>query len=106
LAGCGSGIVNASGMVVVIIIRAASLAPSALSTGDIEYIAGVGPASVSATLSGLPSRAIWFSSDRISYWLMARPQFKTLEDLKGKKTAVSGGGGGTKQVDLVVAVEK
>jgi ABC-type nitrate/sulfonate/bicarbonate transport system substrate-binding protein len=100
------GIFNASGTDVEIIIMAASLAPSALSTGDIDYIAGVGPASVSATLSGLPSRAIWFSSDRISYWLMARPQFKTLEDLKGKKIAVSGGVGGTNHVALVVALEK
>ncbi len=100
------GIFNASGMDVEIIIMAASLAPSALSTGDIDYIAGVGPASVSATLSGLPSRAIWFSSDRISYWLMARPQFKTLEDLKGKKIAVSGGVGGTNHVALLVALEK
>jgi len=100
------GIFNASGMDVEIIIMAASLAPSALSTGDIDYIAGVGPASVSATLSGLPSRAIWFSSDRISYWLMARPPFKTLEDLKGKKIAVSGGVGGTNHVALLVALEK
>ncbi|TMB74242.1 MAG: ABC transporter substrate-binding protein [Deltaproteobacteria bacterium] len=100
------GIFMANGMDVEIIIMAASLAPSALSTGDIDYIAGVGPASVSATLSGLPSRAIWFSSDRISYWLMARPQFKTLEDLKGKKIAVSGGVGGTNHVALLVALEK
>jgi len=100
------GIFNASGMDVEIIIITASLAPSALSTGDIDYIAGVGPASVSATLSGLPSRAIWFSSDRISYWLMARPQFKTLEDLKGKKIAVSGGVGGTNHVALLAALEK
>ena len=100
------GIFNASGMDVEIIIMAASLAPSALSTSDIDYIAGVGPASVSATLSGLASRAIWFSSDRISYWLMARPQFKTLEDLKGKKIAVSGGVGGTNHVALLVALEK
>ena len=100
------GIFNANSMDVEIIIMAASLAPSALSTGDIDYIAGVGPASVSATLSGLPSRAIWFSSDRISYWLMARPQFKTLEDLKGKKIAVSGGVGGTNHVALLAALEK
>src|SRR5207237_8361246 len=100
------GIFMANGMDVEIIIMAASLAPSALSTGDIDYIAGVGPASVSATLSGLPSRAIWFPSDRISYWLMARPQFKTLEDLKGKKIAVAGGVGGTNHVALVVALEE
>ena len=100
------GIFTANGMDVELIVMAASLAPAALSGGDIDYIAGVGPASVSATLTGLTARAIWFSSDRISYWLMARPQFKTLEDLKGKKIAISGGVGGTNHVALVVALEK
>ena len=96
----------ANGIDVEIIVIAAAIAPSALAQGDLDYIAGVGPASVSATLSGLTARAIWFSSDRISYWLMARPQFKTLEDLKGKKIAISGGVGGTNHVALVVALEK
>lgn len=100
------GIFAANGLNVELIVMAASLAPAALSSGDIDYIAGVGPASVSATLTGLPARAIWFSSDRISYWLMARPVFKNLEDLKGKKVAVSGGLGGTNHVALVVALEK
>src|SRR3989442_695251 len=51
------GIFTANGMDVELIVIAASLAPAALSQGDIDYIAGVGPASVSATLSGLASRA-------------------------------------------------
>jgi len=100
------GIFAANGMEVEIIVMAPSIAASALAQGDVDYVAGVGPASVSATLSGLPSRAIWFSSDRISYWLMAKPQFKNLEDLKGKKIAVSGGVGGTNHVALVIALEK
>jgi len=100
------GTFAASGLDVEFIVIAATLAPAALSQGDIDYIAGVGPASVSATLTGLAARGIWFSSDRISYWLMARPQFKTLEDLKGKKIAISGGVGGTNHVALMVALEK
>src|ERR1043166_3764909 len=100
------GIFTANGLDTELIVMAASLAPAALSSGDIDYIAGVGPASVSATLTGLSARAIWFSSERISYWLMARPPFKTLEDLKGKKIAISGGVGGTNHVALVVALEK
>ncbi len=99
-------IFTANGIDVELIVIGASLAPAALAQGDIGYIAGVGPASVSATLTGLPSRAIWFSSDRISYWLMAKPQFKTLEDLKGKKIAISGGLGGTNHVALLIALEK
>jgi len=82
------------------------IAAAALSQGDVDYVAGVGPASVAATLTGLPSRAIWFSSDRISYWIQAVPQFKTLQDLKGKKIALSGGVGGTNHVALSIALEK
>ncbi len=100
------GLFAANGLDVEIIVMAPSIAAAALAQGDIDYVAGVGPASVSATLSGLPSRAIWFSSDRISYWLMAKPTFKKVEDLKGKKIAISGGVGGTNHVALLIALEK
>jgi len=100
------GMFAANGLDVELIVMNPSLAAAALAQGDIDYVAGVGPASVAATLSGLPSRAIWFSSDRISYWLMARPQFKSVEDLKGKKIAISGGAGGTNHVALMIALEK
>jgi len=100
------GMFTANGLDVELIVMSPSLAAAALAQGDIDYVAGVGPASVAATLSGLPSRAIWFSSDRISYWLMARPQFKSVEALKGKKIAVSGGAGGTNHVALMIALEK
>ena len=100
------GAFAANGLDVELIVMSPSIAAAALAQGDVDYVAGVGPASVAATLSGLPSRAIWFSSDRISYWLMTRPQFKNLEDLKGKKIAISGGAGGTNHVALVVALEK
>jgi len=99
------GIFAASGLDMEVILMASSIVPAALMQGDIDYQAGVGPASVNATLTGVPTRAIWFSSDRISYWLMARPQFKTLESLKGKKVGISGLGG-TIHVALSMALEK
>jgi ABC-type nitrate/sulfonate/bicarbonate transport system substrate-binding protein len=97
---------TANGLDVELIVMSPSIAAAAVAQGDIDYVAGVGPASVAATLSGLQSRAIWFSSDRISYWLLAPPQFKTLESLKGKKIAISGGAGGTNHVALMIALEK
>jgi len=100
------GLFAANGLDVELIIMSPSIAAAALAQGDIDYVAGVGPASVAATLSGLQSRAIWFSSDRISYWLLAPPQYKTLESLKGKKIAISGGAGGTNHVALMIALEK
>lgn len=100
------GVFNANGLDVELIVMSPSLAAAAVAQGDIDYVAGVGPASVAATLTGLPSRAIWFSSDRISYWLQSAPPYKTIQDLKGKKIAISGGAGGTNHVALLIALEK
>lgn len=100
------GTFAANGLDTEIIVMSPPIAAAALAQGDIDYVAGVGPASVAATLSGLPSRAIWFSSERITYWLMARPQFKSLEELKGGKIGISGGIGGTNHVAFVIALEK
>ncbi len=88
-----------------IIVMASSVAAAALHAGDIDYVSGVGPASVSATLSGLPSRAVWFSSSRLAYWLMAHPRFRTVQELKGKKIGVTGLGG-TTHISLIMALEK
>src|SRR5215470_8661677 len=40
-------------------------ANAASASGDIHYVAGVGPNSVAATLRGLPVKAVWFASDQI-----------------------------------------
>ena len=100
------GVFSANGVDVELIVMSPTLAAAAVAQGDIDYVAGVGPASVAATLTGLPSRAIWFSSDRISYWLQSNTQYKSLEDLKGRKIALSGGVGGTNHVALSIALEK
>lgn len=99
------GIFTANNLDMEIILMQSSIVPAALSQGDIDYQAGVGPASVNATLRGFPTRAIWFSTDKISYWLMAKPQYKTLESLKGKKIAITGLGG-TVHVAFNLAMEK
>ena len=100
------GVFSANGLDVELIVMSPTLAAAAIAQGDIDYVAGVGPASVAATLTGLPSRAIWFSSDRVSYWLQSAPQYKTIQELKGKKIAISGGVGGTNHVALSIALEK
>jgi ABC-type nitrate/sulfonate/bicarbonate transport system substrate-binding protein len=99
------GIFAANGVDVEYIVIAASLAYPALAAGSLDYVAGVGPSSTSATLSGIPLRAMWFSSDKAIYWLMARPQYKTLESLRAKKIGISAIGGAN-QVSLLMAFEK
>ena len=68
-------------------------ANAASASGDIHYVAGVGPNSVAATLRGLPVKAVWFASDHITYSIIARPEFKSLKELRGKRIGVTGLGG-------------
>jgi NitT/TauT family transport system substrate-binding protein len=93
------------GLDIEIILMRSAAAAAALVSGDLDYQSGIGPASVSATLSGVDSRALWSSSNRIAYWLMAKPEFKTIEDLRRKKIGVSGLGG-TSHVAMTAALEK
>jgi len=79
-------------------------ANAALASGDIHYVAGVGPNSVAATLRGLPSKAVWFASDQLIYSIIGRPEFKSLKELRGKRIGVTGLGG-TSEVALRIALE-
>jgi len=79
-------------------------ANAALASGDVHYVAGVGPNSVAATLRGLPSKAVWFASEQLIYSIVARPEFKSLKDLRGKRIAVTGLGG-TSEVVLRIGLE-
>ena len=89
-----------------IILMSPALTVPAMIAGEIDYFAGVGPGVVSASLSGLPFRAVWVSADKVSYSLVAHPKFKNLQDLKGKKIGVTGSLGATNHVSLVIALEK
>jgi ABC-type nitrate/sulfonate/bicarbonate transport system substrate-binding protein len=78
----------------------------ALAAEQVDYLGGVGPATVSATLRGIPARAVWFSSDKVLWSLMAQPQTKTLTDLRQKPIGITGGLGATGHVALLLALEK
>src|SRR5262245_43306748 len=81
------------------------LSSVALNAGDLEYVAGVGPGSVSDTLGGSPSRAVWIVANRLIYNVIAQPEVKTLQDLRGRKIGVSGLGA-TTHTAFTMAVEK
>jgi NitT/TauT family transport system substrate-binding protein len=93
-----------NGLDVEIIQMRPQVANAAMVVGEIHYFAGVGPNSVAATLRGLPSRAVWFASDQLIYSLLARPEFKTLKELRSKRLAV-GGLGDTTEVSLRIGLE-
>jgi NitT/TauT family transport system substrate-binding protein len=86
-------------------IQMRSQAANAASvSGAIHYVAGVGPNSVAATLRGLPSKAVWFASEQLIYSIVARPEFKSLKELRGKRIGVTGLGG-TSEVALRIGLE-
>jgi NitT/TauT family transport system substrate-binding protein len=93
------------GLEVEIILMRSAAAAAALVSGDLDYQSGIGTATVGASMSGLESRALWSSTNRIAYWLMARPEFKSVQELKQKRIGVSGLGG-TSHVALMFALEK
>ncbi len=86
-------IFEANGLQAEIIQVRSQIAYPALSSGEVQYVAGVGPASVSATLRGMPSRAVWFATEELIYSLMARPEFQNVKDLRNKKIGLTGLGG-------------
>jgi len=86
-------------------IQMRSQAANAASvSGDIHYVAGVGPNSVAATLRGVPSKAVWFASEQLIYSIVSRPEFKSLRELRGKRIGVTGLGG-TSDVALRIGLE-
>jgi NitT/TauT family transport system substrate-binding protein len=93
------------GLDVEVLLLTSQLSAVALGAGELEYVAGVGPGSVSGTLAGIPSRAVWVVSNRILHSVVAQPELKTLHDLRGKKIGVTGLGG-TTHTSLMIAIEK
>jgi ABC-type nitrate/sulfonate/bicarbonate transport system substrate-binding protein len=97
-------IFEANGLEVESIQMRSQAANAASVSGAIQYVAGVGPNSVAATLRGLPSKAVWFASEQLIYSIVARPEFKSLKELRGKRIGVTGLGG-TSEVALRIGLE-
>jgi len=105
LAAKESGTFAKNGLQAEILVLTSQLSAVALSAGELEYVAGVGPGSVSGTLGGIPSRAVWIVSNRILHSVVAQPEIKSLQDLRAKKIGVTGLGG-TTHTSLMMAIEK
>lgn len=99
------GIFAKNGVQAELLMLTFQLSSVALNAGDLEYVAGVGPGSVSATLGGSPSRAVWIVANRLIYNVIAQPNVKTLQELRGKRIGVSGLGA-TTHTAFTMAVEK
>ncbi len=99
------GMFAKNGVQAEVLLLTSQLSAVALNAGELDYVAGVGPGSVSATMAGSPSRAVWIVANRLIYNVIAQPEFKSLQDLRGKRIGVSGLGA-TTHTAFTMALEK
>jgi NitT/TauT family transport system substrate-binding protein len=77
------GFFKDEGIDVEITIMLPQLAHNALLTGDVDYH-GVADSALHLAARGAPMKAIFFGARRPNYFLMAKPQIKSVSELRGK----------------------
>ncbi|MSP38538.1 MAG: ABC transporter substrate-binding protein [Deltaproteobacteria bacterium] len=82
------GMFRDEGLDVELIRMNANVSITALATGDIDYTL-VFSSVVRGALRGLPMKVVASYMDSSTHLLIARPEYKTIRDLKGKTLAVS-----------------
>jgi NitT/TauT family transport system substrate-binding protein len=82
------GMFRDEGLDVEIIRMNANVSITALATGDIDYTM-VFSSVVRGALRGMPMKVVASYMDSSTHLLIARPEYKTIRDLKGKTLAVS-----------------
>ncbi|MDP9129304.1 MAG: ABC transporter substrate-binding protein, partial [Candidatus Binatota bacterium] len=71
-----------------LILMTASVANMALMGGNVDFISS-GPSVVGAIARGAPLKFVFLCFSRPMHWLYAKPEIKSLRELKGKKIGVS-----------------
>jgi len=78
------GIYSAEGLDVSFSVMKADITVAAAVTGEIDYLTAVGTA-IHAAATGVPVKATMFTMDKVIFFLVAKPEIKTIHDLKGGK---------------------
>ena len=79
---------KAENLEVMLPVGKADVQLAAVVTGEMEYIAAAGTV-LRGAASGLPVKALMFTLDKPIFHMMARPEIKRIQDLKGKAVAVT-----------------
>ena len=83
-----------SGLTVQYVVMRSDLAVKGLITGDVDYIQSA-PSVMRAAAAGAPMVAIFGAFNRTFFELVARPEIKSLQSLKGKVIGISRYGAST-----------
>ena len=87
------GYYKEEGLEVEQVLMRAPIATQALLSGEVDF-STVGAGGLLAALRGAPLRFIFHTYYRPMFWLYAKSDIREIKDLKGKKFAISGPGGG------------
>jgi ABC-type nitrate/sulfonate/bicarbonate transport system substrate-binding protein len=77
---------------------------AALVSGDVQY-SGAGGSGMRAAVRGAPIKAIFFQTEKVTWYLIAAPDVRKISDLKGKTVAV-GTVGDTQDTLITMLVER
>jgi NitT/TauT family transport system substrate-binding protein len=86
------GYFQEEGLDVEVILMSGAIGVRALIAGDVDG-STVGGSALPPILRGAPLRMVFVSFDKPTHWLYAKPDIRTVKDLKSRKVAVDGLGG-------------
>ena len=81
--GRDKGMFQAEGIDLQMVLVASTIQVAALTTGDIDF-SGAQSQVMAGAARGLPVKVVGFLTIKPSFWLMAKPEIKSMADLKGK----------------------
>ena len=79
----------------------ATVGIAALANGEIDYYPGIGPG-VAAALQGVPIKVVACYVPSAPFALIARPEFKSVQELRGKAIGLNTFGGNIEVVDRLI----
>ncbi len=88
------GIYAAEGIDLQLILVTSRIQVTALTTGDLEF-SGAQTQVMSAAAIGFPVKVVGFITIKPSFWLVARPEIRSIADLKGKIIGITAIGSST-----------
>jgi len=92
--GRDKGILQGEGIDLQMILVASTIQVAALTTGDIDF-SGAQSQVMAGAARGLPVKVVGFLTIKPSFWLMAKPDIRSMADLKGKIIGITAIGSST-----------
>jgi NitT/TauT family transport system substrate-binding protein len=88
------GIFQADGIDLQMVLVASTIQVTALTTGDIDF-SGAQSQVMAGAARGLPVKVVGFLTIKPSFWLMAKPEIKSMAELKNKIIGITAIGSST-----------